>query len=85
MVKFACNQHKGPNIAGIDPATGEVVPLFHPRRDNWKEHFYWKGATLVGRTPTGRATVDVLDINLPHRRAFREALIDEGVLPPPSG
>ncbi len=28
-----CNQHKGPNIAGRNPETGEVVELFHPRRD----------------------------------------------------
>ena len=24
---------KGPNIAGVDPETGETVRLFHPRRD----------------------------------------------------
>jgi hypothetical protein len=27
---FACNKHKGPNIAGIDAQTGEVTPLFLP-------------------------------------------------------
>lgn len=26
-----CNRHKGPNIAGTDPSTGEIVRLFHPR------------------------------------------------------
>ena len=80
---FSCNNHKGPNIAGVDPITGEVVSLFHPRHDDWHDHFRWEGAVLVGRTPTGRATVDVLRINLPYRRAFREALIAEGVFPPP--
>jgi 5-methylcytosine-specific restriction endonuclease McrA len=34
-----CNKHKGPNLSGIDPATGQVVRLFHPRRDRWAEHF----------------------------------------------
>ena len=29
----SCNVHKGPNIAGLDPGTGELVRLFHPRRD----------------------------------------------------
>jgi hypothetical protein len=27
---FACNNHQGPNIAGIDPDTHAVTPLFHP-------------------------------------------------------
>jgi len=33
-----CNQRKGPNIAGRDPETGEVVPLFDPRRNSWGDH-----------------------------------------------
>jgi hypothetical protein len=28
---FYCNSFKGPNIAGLDPDTGEVVRLFHRR------------------------------------------------------
>jgi len=27
---FHCNNFKGPNVAGIDPDTGEIVRLFHP-------------------------------------------------------
>jgi 5-methylcytosine-specific restriction endonuclease McrA len=27
-----CNLKKGPNIASIDPDTGRIVALFHPRR-----------------------------------------------------
>jgi HNH endonuclease len=80
---FACNNYKGPNIAGIDPDTRAVTPLFHPRRDDWQEHFAWHVPELVGRTPIGRATVAVLAINLPRRIALRRALIEEGVSPPP--
>jgi hypothetical protein len=36
---FSCNLHKGPNIAGIDPATGKLTWLFHPRQDAWEQHF----------------------------------------------
>jgi hypothetical protein len=79
---FACNSHKGPNVAGIDPETGRVVPLFNPRRHKWARHFRWDGPELVGRTPAGRATVAVLEINLPYRVAFRQGLIDEGIFPP---
>jgi hypothetical protein len=78
---FACNNHKGPNVAGIDSNSGEVIRLFHPRLDRWDEHFEWRGAALVGRTPIGRATVAVLEINLPHRIRLREMLIEEGVFP----
>ena len=80
---FACNRHKGPNIAGIDPGTRKIVPLFNPRRHKWSRHFRWDGPLLVGRTPQGRATVRVLKINLEYRVAFRQELIDEGVFPPP--
>ena len=27
------NLHKGPNIAGLDPPTGLLTRLFHPRQD----------------------------------------------------
>jgi hypothetical protein len=37
---------------------------------------------LVGRTAMGRATVGTLRINLAHRVAYRQQLIDEGVFPP---
>ena len=74
------NAHKGPNIAGIDPATGAVTRLFHPRRDVWNDHFTWNGPELLGRTPIGRTTVDVLNINLPERVEHRRLLIQAGLL-----
>jgi hypothetical protein len=58
-----CNLHKGPNIAGLDPQGGQIVPLFHPRQDHWRDHFAWEGVTIVGRTAVGRATVHVLAMN----------------------
>jgi hypothetical protein len=78
---FSCNKRKGPNLAGIDIVTGRVVPLFHPRRHKWSRHFRWQGPMLVGRTPIGRATIEVLGINLPLRIRLRQELIDEGVFP----
>lgn len=77
-----CNLHKGPNVAGIDPETGQLTRLFHPRRDGWGEHFIWSGATVVGRTPVGRTTAYVLAMNHPSRVAARQSLIDAGEFPP---
>jgi len=78
---FHCNNFKGPNIGGIDPLTKKLVPLFDPRHDAWEKHFLWGGAVLRAKTPLGRATIQVLAINLPHRIAHRVSLIDEGVFP----
>jgi hypothetical protein len=79
---LADNNHKGPNLAGIDAKTGKKVWLFNPRRHKWSRHFRWQGPILIGRTAIGRATISVLAINLPHRLAQRAALIAEGVFPP---
>ncbi|MCA9867545.1 MAG: HNH endonuclease [Anaerolineales bacterium] len=62
-----CNLSKGSNLSGIDPISGRIVPLFHPRRQQWKTHFELEGATIVGRTPTGRASVRLLRMNEPER------------------
>jgi len=72
-----CNRHKGPNIAGRDPTTGELSRLFHPRRDQRNDHFEWVGSELIGKTAIGRITIQVLAINAPDFRAVREALMKE--------
>jgi len=76
-----CNRHKGPNIAGRDPVSGELVRLFHPRQDEWSDHFEWKDAELGGRTAIGTITIQGLAINDPDFLAVREALMQEGVFP----
>lgn len=58
-----CNFHKGPNIAGLDPATGALTPLFHPRELVWSEHFIVHRGAISGMTPIGRTTVVVLAMN----------------------
>lgn len=74
---FSCNLRKGPNIAGLDPETGELTSLFNPRADAWSEHFAWDGVWLRGKTAIGRATVTVLDINHVDSVTVREALREE--------
>jgi hypothetical protein len=69
-----CNLKKGANLAGIDPESGEMVALFNPREQTWAEHFIFQGALLVGLTPVGRATVQVLDMNSRERVKIREDL-----------
>jgi hypothetical protein len=45
-----CNLKKGPNLTGVDPDTAEVVPLFHPRKDKWTDHFSVRAGSLNPRT-----------------------------------
>jgi hypothetical protein len=75
-----CNFFKGPNLTGIDPRTQKITRLFHPRRHQWSHHFRWAGATLVGRTAIGRATIAVLAMNDSDAIRDRQALIEEGVI-----
>lgn len=75
-----CNRHKGPNIAGVDPETGVAEPLFHPRQDQWLDHFFWSGPILRGLTPVGRATVHTLAINARELVDLRRALAEESLL-----
>lgn len=76
-----CNACKGPNLSGVDSETSATVLLFHPREDVWAEHFEFRGARIVGRTPRGRATVAVLQMNDERRLERRAELLALGELP----
>ena len=39
-----CNRFKGSDIGSIDPETGQLTPLFHPRRDRWDDHYQFREA-----------------------------------------
>ena len=75
-----CNFHKGTNLTGRDPDTSQVTPLFHPRRDNWSDHFTRSDADLVGRTPVGRTTAWLLEMNSGDRWRLRKLLLRLGLL-----
>jgi len=73
-----CNLQKGTNLASVDPVTGEIVPIFNPRVDKWGEHFAFRGSEIRGLTPTGRATVRLLQMNARHRVELRSSLLAAG-------
>jgi 5-methylcytosine-specific restriction endonuclease McrA len=60
-----CNGRKYVSTEAIDPATGTIVPLYHPRQHRWDDHFAWNPdcSPIIGLTLTGRATVDKLQLN----------------------
>jgi hypothetical protein len=67
-----CNAYKGPNLTSIDPDTGIVTALFNPRGDVWSDHFAAHGGHILGLTPTGRATVRLLNMNALRRVELRQ-------------
>jgi hypothetical protein len=81
---------KGPNLSGIDPETGQIASLFHPRIDCWTDHFAIGIATLIplgieirGLTPVGRTTIRVLGFNDEMRQMLRYELWCEGMYTQP--
>jgi len=60
-----CNGYKSDAIQAADPATGQMVSLYNPRKDIWTEHFCWNEhfTLLIGISQIGRATTDKLRLN----------------------
>ena len=79
-----CNTHKHAKTHAHDPETGQWVPLFNPRLKQWKRHFMWSENLLyiIGRTRTGRATVDALNMNRSEHVNRRRLLQFAGEHPP---
>jgi hypothetical protein len=70
-----CNLHKGPNLAGLDPVTGRLTPLYHPRLHQWSEHFALEAEWILALTAIGRVTVYVLAMNADEQRRLRAATL----------
>jgi 5-methylcytosine-specific restriction endonuclease McrA len=79
-----CNRYKGSQLVVLDPITRDLVPLFNPRRQVWREHFTWteSGDRIVGLTRIGRATLIALVLNRPSRVHTRRLWVSAGWHPP---
>jgi hypothetical protein len=78
---FRCNAWKGTDIGSVDPQSGRMVPLFHPRRDRWNEHFEVRGFVIEPLTAIGEVTARLLKLNLDKRVAERQVLATLGLFP----
>jgi hypothetical protein len=79
----SCNLHKSDATTGWDEIGEQDVPLFHPRRDLWEDHFRFDGETgeVQGQTATGRATVARLKMNSAFQLRARRQWIRLGLYP----
>ena len=79
-----CNGHKYTKMEGYDFISKKNVPLYHPRKDKWQDHFSWNDdfTLILGITPTGRVTVETLALNREGVRNLRSVLSKIGEHPP---
>lgn len=75
-----CNNRKGSDIASVDPETGQIVPLFNPRLEQWQRHFQLIDGLIAPLTPVGRATVRLLQLNRTEQVAQRRLLLKAGII-----
>jgi len=79
-----CNSHKLDHIEAVDPQTKATVRLFHPYQQIWSEHFEWQnhGTVINGKTATGQATINLLQMNHPDMVLARQLWVTVGWHPP---
>ena len=60
-----CNNYKYTKTEALDPVTNLMALLFHPRKMAWETHFTWNSdaTRMLGLTPSGRATIALLQTN----------------------
>src|SRR5260370_37430259 len=73
-----CNKFKGSDLSSIDPESGEMQRLFHPRRDEWHEHFELRDGAIIPLTSTGRVTLRLLQLNRMERVKERRLIFLAG-------
>ena len=71
---WRCNRYKGSDLGSFDPETGEFSFLFHPRTQQWSDHFRLQDAQINGITPEGRTTIQLFKLNSNERIAERRRL-----------
>ena len=79
-----CNRHKSDRETFRDPESHQTVSLFHPQQQVWQKHFVWNedSSVLLGLTASGRATLEVLEINRPALVHLRKLWRKFGEHPP---
>ncbi|MDZ7290507.1 MAG: HNH endonuclease [candidate division KSB1 bacterium] len=78
----SCNLNKSNHIDGLDAQTQQRVRLFHPRRDDWTDHFAVEQKApfkLHGLISIANATIALLMMNSPLQLAARKQWIELGL------
>ena len=76
---FKCNNAKSTDISSYDAETGTLTPLYSARTQMWNEHFEILEGVIIGKTPIGRVTSRILEMNSPQQIGDRRSLIEDGL------
>jgi hypothetical protein len=76
-----CNNAKGSDLAMILDDEEKLIRLFHPRKDNWFDHFEVLEGEILHKTEIGGATIKLLKLNDIDRILERVDLIAAGLFP----
>lgn len=79
-----CNAHKYTKTEAYDAVTEKRVALYNPRQQQWHEHFQWNHdfSIIIAISPTGRVTVETLQLNRVGLVNLRRILYQAGSHPP---
>ena len=76
-----CNQNKDSDLTTFIGSYENIVPVFHPRKENWFSHFEAVDGAIEALTEKGEATIKLLNLNDPERVIIRRILQDIGLFP----
>lgn len=81
---IGCNIYKSDKTEFIDLISQQKHQLFNPRTMNWDEHFIWDNyfTSIIGKTATGRVTIEAIKLNRLQLKNLRRALLAIGEHPP---
>lgn len=79
----SCNLRKGNRICGAMPGSNTEFRFFHPRKDEWREHFQVTAESdeIIGMTQIGKITVAYSAMNSPAQLSARQLWIRLGLFP----
>ena len=77
-----CDRQKWDSTHGRDLISNQNAPIFRPRIESWNNHFCFEGFVVVGISPTGRVTVELLKLNHPPKVRIRQIEETLGLFPP---
>ena len=71
-----CNRNKGSDLGTRFYPSKELIPLFNPRQDKWREHFECIDGLILEKTDVGKATIKVLVEGRERARVMRVEMHD---------
>jgi hypothetical protein len=76
-----CNNTKGSDLGTLVGEPPKLTPIFHPRRERWRDRLLLNGVRIDGADLCGEATVKLLALNHENRVRERDALAQTGRCP----